>query len=69
MTLDVARALRGDPVLHSVYLVAVTGYGGEDEREVAAHAGFQRHMTKPVGQVELRALVAWLRAQIEQRNV
>jgi CheY-like chemotaxis protein len=42
---DVARALRGDPVMCSVYLVAVTGYSGEDEREEAAQAGFQRHLT------------------------
>jgi CheY-like chemotaxis protein len=66
---DVARALRGDPAMCSVYLVAVTGYSGEDEREEAAQAGFQRHLTKPVGQVELRALVAWLRTQIEPRSV
>jgi CheY-like chemotaxis protein len=57
---DVARALRGDPELHCVYLVAVTGYSGGDEQEQAAQAGFDRHLTKPVGQVELRVLVAGL---------
>ena len=44
----VARALRGDVDLKSSYLVAVTGFGQEDDRRLAAEAGFDRHLTKPV---------------------
>src|SRR5205085_35315 len=53
----VAQALRADPTMKSVYLVAVTGFGQEDDRRRAAQAGFDRHMTKPVNQVDLLALL------------
>jgi CheY-like chemotaxis protein len=65
---DVARTLRDDPSQRSVYLVAVTGYSGEQFGEAAAEAGFECHLTKPIGQIELRALVTALRARAERRT-
>lgn len=45
---DVARALRADPALHDALLIALTGYGQEEDQRLAAEAGFDRHLTKPV---------------------
>jgi CheY-like chemotaxis protein/two-component sensor histidine kinase len=50
---DVARILRRDPATKSAFLVAVTGFGQDEDRQRAAGAGFDRHMTKPVSYVDL----------------
>lgn len=50
---DVARRARSDAGLASAYLVAVTGYGQEVDRQCAQAAGFDYHLTKPVGKQEL----------------
>ncbi len=53
----VAQAIRADPKLRSVYLVAVTGYGQEDDRRRAVQSGFDYHLTKPVGKDQLEMLL------------
>ncbi|HET8748583.1 MAG TPA: response regulator, partial [Ramlibacter sp.] len=45
---DVARALRAEPALARAALVALTGWGAEDDRRKAMDAGFDHHLTKPV---------------------
>ena len=45
--LEVARALRADDGKQPV-LIAVTGYGSQEDRERSAAAGFDLHLTKPV---------------------
>lgn len=45
---DVARALRADPDLRKAFLIALTGYGQEEDQRLAAEAGFDRHLVKPV---------------------
>lgn len=57
---DVAAALRGDPALHDVYLVAVSGYGREEDRQLCRDAGFDYHLTKPVSSSELEAVMTSL---------
>lgn len=54
----VARAMRADPQLHRVPLIAVTGYAGPDDRRRARAAGFERHLAKPVGIDELLDAIA-----------
>jgi PAS domain S-box-containing protein len=49
----VARALRGDEQLAGVVLIALTGYGQEEDRRRATEAGFDRHLTKPVDPADL----------------
>jgi len=44
---DVARALRATPELAAARLVAVTGYGQEEDRRRALEAGFHEHLVKP----------------------
>ena len=45
---EVAVALRGDPETANAHLIAVTGYGQDDDRRRAFAAGFDEHLTKPV---------------------
>jgi CheY-like chemotaxis protein len=51
------RAMEGSD-LSSSYLVAVTGYGHDEARRMAREAGFDFHVTKPVGSEQLRDLMA-----------
>lgn len=44
----VARAIRADPALRHVPLVAVTGYAGPEDRACARDVGFDGHLAKPV---------------------
>ena len=53
-----ARAFRADPELRSVYLIALTGYGQEEDRRKALEAGFDTHLTKPADLDALRRLLA-----------
>jgi CheY-like chemotaxis protein len=55
---EVARRLRGQLRLHQTTLVAVTGYGQEEDRRRSQEAGFDRHLTKPVDADSLQALLA-----------
>ena len=44
---EVASAIRADARYAAVRLVALTGWGGESDRERTAQAGFDAHLTKP----------------------
>ena len=50
----VARRLRQEPALEGTMLVAVTGYGQDEDRERAIAAGFEHHLVKPVDLDALR---------------
>jgi CheY-like chemotaxis protein len=56
----VARALRREPALGSAYLVALTGYGREEDLRLAREAGFDLHLTKPVDFNDLQQALAAL---------
>jgi PAS domain S-box-containing protein len=45
---DVARQLRADPGLSRSVLIAVTGWGSEEDRRRSSDAGFDEHLTKPI---------------------
>jgi PAS domain S-box-containing protein len=55
---DVARELREQPEFRRTPLVAVTGYGQEEDRRLSQEAGFDYHLTKPVDPEALQAFVA-----------
>ncbi|HEY9422165.1 MAG TPA: PAS domain S-box protein [Thermoanaerobaculia bacterium] len=55
---EVAPALRSMPGLRGVMIVAVTGYGQEEDRRRTREAGFDRHLVKPVDPELLRKLIA-----------
>jgi len=52
-----ARELRGRPWGGSISLVALTGWGQEEDRRRAEEAGFDRHLVKPVDPRILSALI------------
>jgi CheY-like chemotaxis protein len=58
----VARQIRADPTLHTARIIAVTGFGQEDDRRRARESGFDEHHTKPVDPDELRRVLATLPA-------
>jgi signal transduction histidine kinase len=53
----VARALRADPATASARLIALSGYGLEEDRRRSREAGFELHLTKPADPFELRRLL------------
>jgi PAS domain S-box-containing protein len=55
---ELARRLRADAQTGAIVLVAVTGYGQEQDRRAAFEAGFDHHLVKPVDMDELAALLA-----------
>jgi len=55
---EVARRLKANPATAGCVLVAVTGWGQEDDRRRARDAGFDRHMVKPVDPQQLEAILA-----------
>ena len=55
---EVARRIRSMPELVGVRLIALTGYGGEEDRRRTRDAGFDHHLVKPVDLDELERTVA-----------
>jgi CheY-like chemotaxis protein len=51
---EVARRLRADPAVPSLVLVALTGYGRDEDRRQALAAGFDHHLAKPVDLAKLQ---------------
>jgi len=45
---EVARRFRAEPAFAGIVLVAVTGWGSEDDKRQSREAGFDHHLTKPV---------------------
>jgi signal transduction histidine kinase/ActR/RegA family two-component response regulator len=54
----VARTLRGEPAGGSAYLIALTGYGQEEDQRKSQAAGFDLHLTKPVDPDALGQILA-----------
>lgn len=55
---EVARRLREQPEFKRTPLVAVTGYGQDEDRRRSKEVGFDHHLTKPVDPNALQAFVA-----------
>jgi CheY-like chemotaxis protein len=45
---EVAQRLRAQPWGRTAHLIALTGWGGENEVRRSREAGFDEHLTKPV---------------------
>lgn len=54
---ELARRLRAEPVTATAVLVAVTGYGQEQDRNAALRAGFDHHFVKPLDSTALARLL------------
>ena len=55
---EVARNIRQQPWGKEIVLVALTGWGREDDRQKSKDAGFDAHMVKPVDHAVLKQLLS-----------
>jgi CheY-like chemotaxis protein len=55
---EVARRMRGDHRLRNVTLIALTGFGQEEDRRRAVDAGFDHYLVKPADPAAVRRLLA-----------
>lgn len=55
---ETARAIRSEPWGKEILLIAVTGWGQDDDRRQSSEAGFDHHLVKPVDPSALLALLA-----------
>ena len=65
--LEVARRIRRQPWGERMFLVALTGWGQEDDRRRSREAGFDHHLVKPVDPVTLANLLQSLHALARYR--
>jgi CheY-like chemotaxis protein len=54
---EVAGELRKNPATARCQLIALTGYGREEDRRRSRQAGFDHHLTKPVDPHDLQPLL------------
>ena len=63
---EVAMRLRGHPECSKCLIVAVTGWGHEEDRRRSREMGFDLHLVKPVTAKDLRAMLADLKPKPEE---
>ena len=54
---EVCRRLRVEPWAREIPIIAITGWGQDDDRQRSKDAGFDAHLVKPVVFAELTALL------------
>jgi PAS domain S-box-containing protein len=62
---DACRRIRQEPWGKGIYLIALTGWGQDDDRRRTEEAGFNGHMVKPVNPRDLMKVLAGLQAAAE----
>jgi len=65
---EVARAIRREPAFHNVMLIALTGWGQDEDRRRTTAAGFDHHLIKPTDIDALRALMLSIQNRDELRS-
>jgi CheY-like chemotaxis protein len=58
---EAARRIREQPWGKDMVLVAVTGWGKDEDRRRSQEAGFNAHLVKPVDPVALQQMLAALK--------
>ncbi len=64
---EVAERLRSDPATSGGILVALTGWGTDDDKRKSQEAGFDAHLTKPVGRAAIKDVLDRLLGGAESR--
>ncbi|MDQ2764789.1 MAG: response regulator, partial [Pseudomonadota bacterium] len=62
---DACRRIRAQPRMKDAVLIAITGWGTEEDRRQSKESGFSHHMTKPV---DPDALIAWVQSAVPSRD-
>lgn len=65
---EVARRLRQLSVCRGTFLIALSGYGRDEDKERAREAGFDDHLTKPVDPSTIEILLAESRAAVRHER-
>jgi CheY-like chemotaxis protein len=60
---EVARRIRQQPIYREIPLIALTGWGQEEDRRRTERAGFTHHLVKPADAQALQALMEDLQGQ------
>ena len=60
---DACRRIRQQPWGQGMFLIALTGWGQEEDRRRTEEAGFDQHLVKPVDPAALMKLLASLSAK------
>jgi CheY-like chemotaxis protein len=60
---ETARRVRDEPWGGNVALVALTGWGQDEDKRRSLEAGFDHHLTKPIAPADLEKLLALLMPQ------
>jgi CheY-like chemotaxis protein len=55
---EVCRTIRNDPAVATTKLVALTGWGTEEDKRRAVEAGFDFHLTKPADSALVEEIIA-----------
>ena len=61
--LEVARRIRSNPGSAGVVLIAMTGYGQDDDRRLSREAGFDHHLVKPADFDQVLAILATVKGR------
>jgi signal transduction histidine kinase/ActR/RegA family two-component response regulator len=64
---EVGRTIRENTAFRGIFMVALTGWGQESDREQSEMAGFEEHLVKPVTMEELQRILAW--AETRKRDL
>lgn len=56
--LEACKVMKEEPWGRAAYIVALTGWGQDDDRRKTTDAGFDHHLVKPVGYAKLTAIIA-----------
>jgi CheY-like chemotaxis protein len=65
---EVARRIRASHDAEAPVLIALTGYGQDDDRRRAQEAGFDFHLTKPASIEQLTSLLSHASGPIAAGN-
>ena len=65
---ELAETLQGIPELHDVHLIALTGWGGKEDREKTAAAGFAEHLTKPTSFDDIQTVLTRFQSRIRRSD-
>jgi CheY-like chemotaxis protein/two-component sensor histidine kinase len=64
---EVAQQIRQQPWGANMFLIAATGWGQDKDKELAASAGFDKHLTKPIDFQQLNLLLQNISIKIKDR--
>lgn len=66
---ELAKQIRKIPGMDGAVLIALTGYGQDDDRVKTRNAGFDHHFVKPIETAELASVLAGYQYKVVERRI